>query len=182
MSVRATGLGDISVLREIERASGQQFRALGLPHIADDEPAATEVLAGYVDDSRSWVAMAAEGDNQPIGFVLVDEVDRLAHIEQVSVLPDYQGNGYGRALVERVVAWAAEAGRPAVTLTTYDHIPWNRPLYEHLGFRVISVAEMGPELRALRAEEARRGMDPGLRVAMRLDVDFRRPGRWNGSD
>lgn len=168
MPVRDARHDDIGILREIEWASGQRFREFGLPHIADDEPLATKVLADTVAAQRSWVAVA--GDDRPVGYVVVDDVDGLAHIEQVSVLPDHQGKGHGRALVERVVCWAQETGRRAVTLTTYDHIPWNRPLYEHLGFRVVKATEMGPGLRALRAEEARRGMDPSMRVAMRLDV------------
>jgi GNAT superfamily N-acetyltransferase len=108
---------------------------------------------------------------RPVDYVLVDDLDGLAHIEQVSVRPDHQGRGLGRALIDRVVVWARETDRAAVTLTTYDHVPWNRPLYEHLGFRVVGSSEMGPELEARQAQEAEHGLDPELRVAMRLDVD-----------
>jgi hypothetical protein len=76
----------------------------------------------------------------------------------------------GRALLGRVAAWAADAGRPAVRLTTFAEVPWNRPLYEHLGFRVLAEDEIGPELRALRATEAAHGLDPATRVCMRLDL------------
>jgi GNAT superfamily N-acetyltransferase len=172
MGIRATRHTDLPELRAIEWAAGQRFFEFGLAHIADDEPLATEVMAAYVDEGRSWVA--TRPDDRPVGYVLVDELDGLAHIEQVSVLPEDQGSGHGRALVERVADWARATGRPAVTLTTYDHIPWNRPLYEHLGFRVHDLTNLGPELAARRAEEAGRGMDPGLRVAMRLDLEERR--------
>lgn len=142
--------------------------SFGLAHIAADEPAAFDIVAAYVDAGTSWVA--TQPDDRPVGYVLVDELDGLAHIEQVSVLPDQQGNGHGRALVERVAEWARATGRLGITLTTYGHIPWNRPLYEHLGFRVLDDADLGPELAARRADEAAAGMDPALRVAVRLDV------------
>jgi GNAT superfamily N-acetyltransferase len=169
MGVRATRYGDIPELHAIEWAAGQRFREFGLAHVADDEPDSVEQMTAYVDRGRSWVA--TDRDDRPVGYVLVDDLDGSAHIEQVSVLPDHQGRGHGRALCDRVVVWARETGRPAVTLTTYDHISWNRPLYEHLGFRVLGSAEMGAELQGRRAEEAEHGLDPEQRVAMRLDVD-----------
>jgi GNAT superfamily N-acetyltransferase len=168
MGVRATRYTDISDLRAIEWAAGQRFSEFGMAHIADDEPASSDVMATYVRAGRSWVA--TQPDDRPVGYVLVDELDGLAHIEQVSVLPDQQGNGHGRALVERVADWARATGRRGITLTTYGHIPWNRPLYEHLGFRVLDPAELGPELAARRADEAEAGMDPALRVVMRREI------------
>ena len=77
----------------------------------------------------------------------------------------------GRALVETVVAWARRAGYPAVTLTTFTDVAWNAPLYEHLGFRVLTAAEIGPELASRRDEETRHGLDPARRVCMRREVD-----------
>ena len=105
-----------------------------------------------------------------VGHVLVDVVDDCAHIEQVSVRPDCQGFGVGRALLDRVRLWATSTDRRAITLTTFGDVPWNRPLYEHLGFRVLSEIEIGPELQAVREAETRHGLDPATRVCMRLDV------------
>jgi len=91
-------------------------------------------------------------------------VDGAAHIEQVSVVPADQGRGVGRALIDQVRRWAGENGLPALTLTTFTHVPWNRPLYEHLGFRVLGDEEIGPGLRAVMATEAAHGLDPASRV------------------
>jgi len=169
--VRPARRDDLAALREIERASGQRFRDFGLDHVADDEPESIEILQGYATAGRAWVAV---GDaDEPVGYVLVDEIDGGAHIEQLSVAPDHQGRGVGRALIEHVNHWAAESGMVAVTLTTFGHIPWNRPLYEHLGFRVLSEDEIGVGLREVREEEAGHGLDPELRVVMRLDLPTR---------
>ena len=42
---------------------------------------------------------------------------------------------------------------------------------EHLGFRVLAEDEITPELRDLRAAEATHGLDPTIRVCMRLDLN-----------
>jgi GNAT superfamily N-acetyltransferase len=166
--VRAARAGDGPALREIERLAGERFREVGLDSVADDEPPSLETLAAYADSGRAWVAV--DGAGTPVGYVLVDDVDGCAHVEQVSVRPEHQGSGVGRRLLDRVRAWAVETGRRAITLTTFTDVPWNRPLYEHLGFRVLTEAELGPELRAVRATEAAHGLDPATRVCMRLDL------------
>jgi GNAT superfamily N-acetyltransferase len=122
----------------------------------------------YARDGQCWVAPDEAGD--PLGYVIVDRVDGNAHVEQVSVRPDHQGVGVGRALIEHVVAWAADKGLPAVTLTTFADVPWNAPLYRHLGFRVLADDEIGPELRVVRETEAAHGLDPATRVCMRREV------------
>ncbi len=58
----------------------------------------------------------------------------------------------------------------AITLTTFAAVPWNKPLYEHLGFVVLGVDPIGPELREVQAKETRQGLDPAQRVCMRLHL------------
>lgn len=169
MSIRPCRLEEATALQEIERLAGARFRDVGLNDVADDEPLSIEALAGYARDGRAWAAVNPA--DEPLGYLIVDVVDSNAHVEQVSVRPDHQGLGLGRALIERVRAWAIDTGRPAITLTTFAEVPWNRPLYEHLGFRVLAEAEIGTELRALRAAETAHGLDPAPRVSMSLDLD-----------
>lgn len=164
IAVRPARPADAATLQEIERLAGERFREVGLDSIADDDPPSVDVLTGYAADGRSWVAVDEAG--VVLGYTLVDEVDGCAHVEQISVRPDAQGKGVGRALLEQVRAWAVAANRPALTLTTFSNVPWNQPLYEHLGFRVLAEDEIGPELRRLRDAEAEHGLDPAIRVCM----------------
>ncbi len=168
VTIRPARHKDLPALREIERCSGQRYREVGLDHVADDEPPSIELLEGYAAAGRAWVAVEMSGE--PVGYILVDRIDGCGHVEQVSVLPDYQGQGLGRALIDQARAWAIESEMSALTLTTFGHIPWNRPLYEHLGFRVLTDADIGPGLRAVREREVAQGLDPKLRVVMRLDI------------
>jgi GNAT superfamily N-acetyltransferase len=154
-------------MRQVEIASGQRFREIGLDAIADDEPPPAAVFEAYAAAGRAWVAVAP--NSGVVGFVIVDMVDGAAHIEQVSVVPGHQGQGVGRALIDQVGRWAGENGLTALTLTTFNDVPWNRPLYEHLGFRVLAAEEIAPGLHAVMAAEAAHGLDPATRVAMRKD-------------
>jgi GNAT superfamily N-acetyltransferase len=150
---------DLVPLRELERLAGERFRDVGLAHVADHEPPSVDELARYAEDGRAWVADGGSGP--PLGYVLVDVVDGCAHVEQVAVHPAHQGRGIGRALMDVARDWARATGRPAVTLTTFDAVEWNRPLYEHLGYRVLRDHELGPELRARRRPRGRPGSRPG---------------------
>jgi ribosomal protein S18 acetylase RimI-like enzyme len=162
--LRPAATADAAALRELERDAGQRFREVGLDFVADDEPPSVEVLTSYARAGRAWVAVDVAGT--PVGYVVVDVVDGAAHIEQVSVATAQQGRGIGRMLVEQARRWAGDNGLPAVTLTTFSHVPWNKALYEHLGFRVLASDEIGSELRSLMDLEASLGLDPASRVAM----------------
>lgn len=139
-----------------------------MDQVADDDPPSLHELSGFVRERRCWVAQTEQG--QLVGYLTVDEVDGNAHIEQVSVIPERQGAGVGRRLIEAAIEWARRGGRPGVTLTTFNDVSWNRPLYEHLGFRVLPETEIGPQLRDLRQTEAAEGLDPDLRVCMALTI------------
>jgi GNAT superfamily N-acetyltransferase len=174
ITIRPARPSDGVDLQSIERLAGERFRSVGMDEIADDSPPSLDVLAAYAAGGRSWVALDGDADT-PVGYAIVDMVDDCAHVEQVSVRPDHQGTGVGRALLDIVQSWAASAGLGGVSLTTFTDVPWNRPLYEHLGFRVLAESEIGPELRAVVAKEAAHGLDPRTRVCMRRDL-----ATWGG--
>jgi len=167
-TIRAPRAGELEQLREIERAAGVLFADIGFEAVAADEPASIETLAGYVLDGRAW--LIADDDDVPIAYAVVDIVDGLAHLEQLSVLPEHGRRGLGSALLEHVCDWAARQQIEGVTLTTFTDVPWNAPFYAQHGFRVMNDSELGRELRDLRAVEATHGLDPAQRVCMRRDV------------
>ena len=167
IGIRPATAGDGDRLRAVERAAGERFREIGMPEVADDEPPTVDALAGYATDGRSWVATA---DDTVVGYVLVDLVDGAAHVEQLSVHPDHQGQGVGRALLDHVARWADGLALPWVTLTTFTDVPWNAPLYRHLGFAELTDRDLGPGLRAIVAAEAAHDLDPARRAVMRRAV------------
>jgi GNAT superfamily N-acetyltransferase len=169
VTIRPTRVDEVAALREIERRAGRQFHEVGRPDVAAAEPTSVDELAHSAAAGRSWVAVDVH--DEPVGYVIVDIVDGQTHIAQISVLPEYQGKGWGRALYEHVRGWTHRQGMHAITLTTFAGVPWNQPLYEHLGFVVLRDEQIGPELRHVQALEVRQGLDPAQRVCMRMDLD-----------
>lgn len=164
MRIRPAEERDLPRLGPIERAAGRQFSSIGMPEIAEHEPPPVEELAVY----RGWVAV--DDQDQPLAYVLVEEVDGCAHVEQISVHPDVAGRRIGSSLLDTVGEWAATAELDALTLITFRDVPWNRPYYERLGFRGLADGDLGPGLRARRDAEAAKGLDPTMRACMRREL------------
>lgn len=159
---------DAPRLQDIEVATKDQFVAIGYGHVAADPPDSIELLVEYARSGCSWVAVV---DGEVVGYILVGVLDDAAHIFHVCVDPAQQGQGLGGALIEQVKGWAHSTGRQAVTLATFYEVPWNGPLYEHLGFRVLDESEIGPEMLARGEDDRAEGLSPEGQVAMRLDLD-----------
>jgi len=168
MRIRALRVDDLEPIRAIELRAGALFHDVGMSDIATHPVPSAAVLTRFVDVGRGWVVVD-DGD-RPVAFVLVEVVDGLAHVEQVSVDPAYARNGLGSDLIDHVEGWAAERGMPAVTLTTFRGVPWNGPYYRRLGFVELAEGERGQELARLMAVEVEHGLDPAERIAMRRPV------------
>jgi GNAT superfamily N-acetyltransferase len=163
--IRSARPDEIALLTEVERDGDRRYAGYdGVPPGFDDTVAGS-TLDRARDDDRLWVAAVADGDI--IGFAFVEPVDGAAHLSQVSVRLAFHGRGLGRRLVDAVCTWARDHAMGAVTLCTFSDVEWNRPLYEHLGFVVLSEAQWTPGLRALFEGDADLGLDLARRVVMR---------------
>lgn len=169
--IRPAQSADVAAMQRVSAAAGRRFAEIDDPRVAacaDDPPPTADALAAWIAAGRAWVA--ADGDNGGdaiVGFVVVDLLDGNAHVEEISVLPEAGGRGLGTALLDAVGAYAQRAGHPALTLTTFADVPWNRPWYERGGFVAMAPREIGPQLAARVRDEAEHGLDPAVRVCMR---------------
>ena len=93
---------------------------------------------------QRWAVDAARGDRQAIfivepaaglanGVLDADE-PALAHLYAMWVAPQARGTGAGRALVEAVVAWAAERGAARLTTSVTEGNAAGAALYAAAGF------------------------------------------------
>ena len=165
VTIRPARAEDSEIIRAIERSAGVRFKDIGMESVASHEPMSALLLDEFAQSGRSWVAEGSDG--RPVGYVVVEIVDGCAHIEQLSVDLEHQSQGIGKALIEEVESWAIRRRLGALTLTTFDEVPWNRALYEHLGFSVLAEDQLSAGLREIRHEEAKLGLDPEIRVCMR---------------
>jgi len=154
---------DVSEIPQIELAAARLLCGHA-PESVLSETTNDDVLREAVREGHLWVARAG---NTPVGFAHAVIIDaRTAHLAEVDVLPAHGRRGLGTRLIETVCDWAASAGYESVTLTTFRDVPWNMPLYERLGFRVVPGAQLSAALHAIVEDETRRGLDPSRRVVM----------------
>jgi GNAT superfamily N-acetyltransferase len=119
-----------------------------------------------------WTRCAREGnaflagrpDAPPVGLLVMDRIDDAPYLEQLSIRRTAMRHGLGRRLLARAVEWA---GGDPLWLTTYAHIPWNRPFYERHGFVTIPESACPPGFVAILDDQRRALPAPDQRIAMR---------------
>ena len=158
-AVRPAEPADLAELEDIDRRAETLFRVSGidLPRIPFPVDALNEAKAILV------------AGRPAVGFVRIDEVDGLAHIEALAVIPGAMRRGIGSALLDAACEWARDAGYAAVTLMTYADVPWNAPFFVDRGFSIVHTT--APEITELRDWERAVGLDAvGPRVVMRREL------------
>jgi GNAT superfamily N-acetyltransferase len=168
ITIRPARAEDAEALPAIEQSAGEAFRAIPeLAWLADGDNVSVERHRALIAAGACWIA---DEKDRPVGFLSAGiEADAL-HIWELDVRLDRQGQGIGRALLERAVADARRRGLAAVTLTTFRAVAWNAPFYRKVGFRILDDAEIDERLASLLGDEAEHGMASDQRCAMRLDL------------
>lgn len=152
VAVRPSRDSDLEVLGGVEKAADAAFLDVGLSLVAD---AAAPEPSSYVPSHRAGRLLVATSPGHAVlGFVRLEIVDGQAHVEQVSVHPDFSRRGVGAALLRAAERWALDAGYRRISLTTYREVPWNGPYYRRLGWFAVPDEGCGPELSAIRRNEA----------------------------
>lgn len=165
--IRLARPSDLRHLAAIEDAGAplfeEHFGAAMVPALSSPAPAGAERdLAGTV--------LVALVDGEVVGFAALQAYDLVAHLEQVSVLPDHARRGIGADLVRAAMEEARWAGFDAMSLTTYRDVPWNGAFYRSLGFA--EVDRPAPFQERMRAHERSLGLDePGPRVVMETTLE-----------
>ena len=109
--------------------------------------------------AREEHVFLAEQADLLIGCVFAKDTGSSVYLGKLAVLPDMQGNGVGRLLVERVEDFARCCGRSVLELETRIELVENHRIFEAYGFRKVS-------------ERAHDGYDHPTSISMekRLDV------------
>ncbi len=81
--------------------------------------------------------------HHPERMILPELTGYPAHLH-IDLLPEYQGRGLGRRLIDRFLAAARAAGAPAVHLCMLTANVKARGFYDRLGFHPIDVPDPGP--------------------------------------
>ena len=168
---------DCLELPRVEICAGAVFTSIGMDEIAQDDPPSVELLLEYQKAGRLFIASDPREKTVQAYIVLTilsppeGNDPGLGFVHQVSVSPTYARRGIGARLIAQAEAWSLSQKVPCICLTTFDNVPWNRPYYERLGFRVLSDTELQEhryaELkRQLQAEREHYILKKWPRVAM----------------
>jgi ribosomal protein S18 acetylase RimI-like enzyme len=158
-AIRTGTSADIPILEAIDDAAGELFPRDRLPDAEEPFP-----FDDYARSAQEGLLFVAEVGGEIAGYAMCSRYLDLLHLQQISVHPDHGRRGIGRALVERVLEEAGARALSAVTLTTFDDLPWNGPFYRSLGFRTITATARYPEVQ--EALDRERGLGMYARVGM----------------
>ena len=162
-SIRPAQAEDVPALSAIELAAAQLLRG----HAPESVLAETTDVGRFAEAARNGRLWVAANAGSPVGFALVEMLaEDLPHLEELDVDPSHGRRGLGTALVRAVCEWATVSRYGMLTLTTFRAVIWNLPFYARLGFEELPHEILRPELAALVAEEAHRGLDPATRAVM----------------
>jgi GNAT superfamily N-acetyltransferase len=164
VTIRAAQREDLPAIATIEDSGAETFAVYGSPLADGSPPAPPDQWAQALDDGLLWVADDSVAG--PIGFLAGKLTDDGLYIEQVDVVMERQQQGFGRRLMQVAIDWAHDHHLPAVTLTTFRTIPWNKPFYAEMGFVELDIPT--PHLAATLADEVAQGFED--RCAMRLSL------------
>jgi ribosomal protein S18 acetylase RimI-like enzyme len=75
-----------------------------------------------------------KADDRVLGVLVIRRAGDVLELENVAVDPDYQRQGYGRAMIAFAEQHARELGLSGVSLYTNEAMLENLRFYPHLGF------------------------------------------------
>ncbi|MFO0553922.1 MAG: GNAT family N-acetyltransferase [Polyangiaceae bacterium] len=170
LELRVARPDEFALILEIDNDSCRLYERFGVDlGITDEHPFALAERARWrssVERGAVFIARS-RSTNEDVGFAACGFTDGAPYLDQLSVRLAAMQRGAGSLLIERSVSWARELGGADIWLTTYNHLPFNRPMYERRGFVVAPASEWGPDL-AHHVDEQRRALPlPDERVVMR---------------
>lgn len=155
--IRPASVAEIDTLCEIDRDASTLFEHAGLfLEFPSGHEFAVNERNGWLRSlmaGRALLAIGAAGE--PVGFAAAGIVDDEPYLDQLSVRTKFMRLGVGSALLNAAVRAARDAGAPALWLTTYGHLSWNRPFYERAGFVVVPERECGAGICEVLGHERR---------------------------
>ena len=129
MIIREATRGDIPGLVEVRGAVKENVLTSHIPP--------ERLVAGLETRGKGWVA---EHEGRIVGFSMADREESI--IWALFLLPEWEGQGLGRRLLDRAVGWLCGEGSGRIWLTTE---PGSRAegFYSHVGWVRVGMTESG---------------------------------------
>jgi GNAT superfamily N-acetyltransferase len=91
----------------------------------------TKDYGAAIANTQVWVATQ---QGRTVAALVLDITDEGFLIDVIAVLPQHQGTGVGRALLELAEREALRQGHDSIHLFTNEKMTENRALYERIGY------------------------------------------------
>jgi GNAT superfamily N-acetyltransferase len=166
--IRPAHRREIALLPHIENTSDERYVRMGLRCVLEMPPHSIAALEQGRQRGMLWIATSPR--NRPVGFALMALTGGTAWLDQLSVLPRWQGRGLGAALIDRSAERARELDHDRLYLSTYLGVPWNAPFYGRRGFSPVPRGEWPAAFRLQFMMQNSQGHPPWRRTIMQRRV------------
>ena len=128
-TIRQATIADVAALERVRGMVRENRLSTPIPR--------ERLVAALADRGRGWVA---DDGGEIVGFTFADDLD--ASIWALFLLPEWEGKGLGRVLLDHAVTWLHGRGHQMIWLSTE---PGTRAegFYAHLGWRRVGVTPPG---------------------------------------
>ena len=169
IAYRVARVDELDILCDIDRDASRLFERAGLVMTPQEELELAAVERGrWLECLRAGsTLLAANRSGEPVGFAALGLLDGAGYLEQLSVRMHAMRQGIGGALLAAMEEMAEKRRAAALWLTTYAHLPWNRPFYEKAGYSIVPAEQWGTEITQQLLFERRLLPEPEQRVVMR---------------
>ncbi len=112
------------------------FSAVGIPYSPKDRHAdVADVEQHYMQNGCFWCLFDNEILIGTVAVRIIDIDNKVIELKRMFVLPEYQGKGYGRLLLEYAIDYAREQKYNKICLDTRKQFSAAHHLYRSTGFQ-----------------------------------------------
>jgi ribosomal protein S18 acetylase RimI-like enzyme len=127
----------IAIAHLAVRQNQEQIGTNTFSDIYDTQADLNGLEQNYISNGGNFFIARTE-DDQLKGFVgLRNDGNGQATLKRLAVLPEFEGQGTGKALVRELIEWAKENGFAKISLQTGGDEEAKARIYEKAGFVVI---------------------------------------------
>lgn len=112
----------------------------------------------------------AEVNGDIVGFAMARRLGDYAHLQQLSVIPDYGQQGIGTLLLQKVIEEVSLQECSGITLTTFSDVHWNAPFYRKWGFVAVNDYTDYPDLQSIYESEKLMGLKNRVGMICKIRV------------
>lgn len=125
--IRRARPGEVDTVRDVVHAAYHHYIArIGKP----PGPMLDDYAQRFADD-QAWVL---EDGGRIVGVLVLEATEDSFLLDNIAVLPEYQGKGHGRILMEFAEAEARRCGYHDIRLYTHVLMTENIALYQRVGY------------------------------------------------